>query len=112
VINEGGEAGHRPRAVFQPAGEYFGRARRFACLRCVCLVTGEDFLVFVAVDDHGSMHAEEVHCPACGYEHGAVAAEIALNLELIDREEFDFLCSPVELALDQPGNQTLRVKKS
>ena len=113
MINGGGdEAGFAPRAVFQAAGGYVGRGRRFACLRCVCLVTGEDFLAFVAGDEAGEPHVQLLDCPACGYAHEAVTAESALASELIDREEFDFLCSPLDLALEAAGNDTLRVKRS
>lgn len=51
-------------------------------------------------------------CPACGCAHQAVSGESALASELIDREEFEFLCSPLDLALETVGNDTLRVKRS
>jgi hypothetical protein len=67
--------------------------------------------VFVAWEGGDLPSAELIDCPACGYEHRAVTAEMALESKLIDREEFDFLSSPVELEGDGPGNETLRVKK-
>jgi hypothetical protein len=113
VINGGAdEAGFAPRVVFQSAGGYVGRGRRFACLRCVCLATAEDFLAFVGCDEAGEPLVDLLDCPACGYAHQAVTAESALASELIDREEFEFLCSPLDLALEAAGNDTLRVKRS
>lgn len=111
VINGGGEAGVGARAVYQPAAAYVGRRRRFTCLRCVCLATGEDFLVFMTLDEEGKPSTGMLDCPACGYEHHAVAAATALDTELIDREEFDFLCSPLDLGGEHPGNDTLRIRK-
>jgi hypothetical protein len=67
--------------------------------------------VFVTLGVEDVPRAELVDCPACGYEHRAVAAETALDSDLIDREEFEFLTSPVELEGNGPGNETLRVKK-
>jgi hypothetical protein len=112
VVNRGREkAGYASRAVFQPAGTYIGRGRRYALLRCVCLVTSEDFLVFVKLDQARSVKSDLLDCPACGYEHRAITADEALDSELIDQAEFDFLCSPVTLAGDGSGNDTLRVRR-
>lgn len=89
-----------------------GRGRRFACLRCVCLKTGEDFLTVVTVDGEGSPQAGLLDCPACGYEHRAVTAEMAFDSDLIDRKEFEFLCSPVDLGSEHAGNDTLRIRRT
>jgi hypothetical protein len=112
INGSGEESGYAPRAVFRPAGGYVGRGRRFALLRCVCLVTGEDFLELVEHGEAGEPHVDLLDCPACGYAHQAVSGESALASELIDREEFEFLCSPLDIALETVGNDTLRVRRS
>jgi hypothetical protein len=55
---------------------------------------------------------ELLDCPACGYAHRAVSGESALASELIDRDEFEFLCSPLDLSLETVGNDTLRIRRS
>ncbi|MFN2387048.1 MAG: hypothetical protein ABR576_12335 [Thermoanaerobaculia bacterium] len=75
-------------------------------------MTGEDFLELAERGEAGEPHVDLLDCLACGYAHDAVSVESALASELIDREEFEFLCSPLDLALETVGNDTLRVKRS
>lgn len=109
--------GQEPLVAVHVAGLYHGRAHELFCVRCLCLESREDFLVFEPPGGGGTVQIERIKCLACQQEHAAISAEQALEEGRIEQAEYRLLLAPVQLERPptppaaEVGNDTVRVKR-